>query len=77
MDKDITLDIRLTADEGLVLSDWLYKWQDQDMLLNDKAAQIPLRRIGAALEKKLPAIFAHDYHERVEGARQRLLSDLE
>jgi hypothetical protein len=74
MDREIALEIRLTADEATVLSDWLYKWQDEGVLMNDEAVQVPLRRIGAALEKKVVAIFAPDYDERVEAARQRLLA---
>ncbi|GLY03727.1 MULTISPECIES: hypothetical protein [Actinoplanes] len=77
MDQDIFLEIKLTADEGLVLSDWLYNLQDRDLLLDDEAVRTPLRRIGAALEKKLVAVFAPDYTERVEAARRRLISDLD
>ncbi len=75
MVREVEIHVRLTADEALVLSDWLFKWQDQDTLVDDASVQVPLRRIGALLEKKVPMIFASDYTEQVEAARQRLLSE--
>jgi hypothetical protein len=75
MDREIALELRLTADEAIVLSDWLYKWQDEGVLVDDEAVRAPLRTIGAALEKKVAGVFAPDYAARVEAARQRLLAD--
>lgn len=69
--------IQLSADEALVLSDWLERVQMTDLshLVDDPAVWAPLRRIAGTLDKALPAIFAPDYAERLSAARQRLIPD--
>ncbi|WP_329546613.1 hypothetical protein OG548_22030 [Streptomyces sp. NBC_01356] len=71
-DNQVT--IRLTADEALVLSDWLEKLQMTDLgrVVDDPAIWAPIHRIAGTLDKALPELFAPDYDQRLEAARQRL-----
>lgn len=71
-----TVELRLTADEALVISDWIHRLQDQGVPLDDEAVWMPLYRIGGTLETTLPEIFSADYRERVHAARMRLLAKL-
>ncbi|MFE2424081.1 hypothetical protein [Streptomyces hokutonensis] len=66
--------IKLTSDEALVLSDWLERVQMTDLsrLVDDPAAWAPIHKIAGTLDKALPGIFAADYAERLDAARQRL-----
>ncbi|MER5971519.1 hypothetical protein ABT112_17605 [Streptomyces sp. NPDC002055] len=66
--------IRLTPDEALVLSDWLERVQmtDLDRMVDDPAVWAPIHKIAGTLDKALPCIFASDYAEWLEAARQRL-----
>ncbi|MFE6225572.1 MULTISPECIES: hypothetical protein [unclassified Streptomyces] len=66
--------IKLTRDEALVLSHWLEKLQMTDLgrVVDDPAVWAPIHRIAGTLDVALPEIFASDYHQRLESARQRL-----
>lgn len=76
MEKD-ELVIKLSADEALVLSDWLQRVQMTDLsrIIDDPAVWGPLHRIAGTLDKTLPWIFAPDYAERLAAARARLTPD--
>ncbi|MEU8803276.1 hypothetical protein [Spirillospora sp. NPDC048819] len=52
--------INLSADEALVLSDWLERVQMTDLshLIDDPAVWAPLHRIAGSLDTTLSAIFA-------------------
>ncbi|WP_327352712.1 hypothetical protein [Streptomyces sp. NBC_01304] len=66
--------IELTGDEALVLSHWLGELQMTDLrhVVDDPALWAPIHRIAGALDKSLPGLFASDYDQRLEAARQRL-----
>ena len=61
MEKQPTVELRLTADEALVMSDWIHRLQEQGIPLSDDAVWMPLYRIGGMLDTTLPEIFAPDY----------------
>ncbi|MFE9107018.1 hypothetical protein [Actinomadura geliboluensis] len=69
--------IKLTADEALVLSDWLERVQMTDLshMVDDPAVWGPLHKIAGTLGKELPWIFAPDYADRLAAARTRLTPD--
>ncbi|WP_448316788.1 hypothetical protein [Streptomyces sp. CO7] len=66
--------IKLTGDEALVLSHWLERLQMTDLgrVVDDPAVWAPIHRISGTLDKALPELFAPDYEQRLEAARQRL-----
>ncbi|MFI1386400.1 hypothetical protein [Embleya sp. NPDC020886] len=66
--------ITLTSDEALVLSDWLYRLQMTDLsrVVDEPAVWAPIHRIAGTLDKALPELFAPDYNQRLEAARERL-----
>ncbi|MFC8197284.1 hypothetical protein ACFU6S_44075 [Streptomyces sp. NPDC057456] len=72
--SDSQVTIKLTSDEALVLSHWLEKLQMTDLgqVVDDPAVWAPIHRIAGTLDKTLPELFASDYDERLEAARQRL-----
>jgi hypothetical protein len=76
MEERPGIDVRLTPDEAIVLSDWIHRLQNEGVPLGDEAVWLPLYRIGGVLETTLPDIFARDYAERVQAARERLLAKL-
>lgn len=76
MEEQPSVELRLTADEALVMSDWIHRLQDQGIPLSDEAVWMPLYRIGGTLETMLPEIFDPGYHEQVQAARMRLLEKL-
>ncbi|MFI0243094.1 hypothetical protein [Streptomyces sp. NPDC016845] len=69
--------IKLTNDQALVLSDWLEKLQMTDLsrVIDDPAVWSPIHRIAGTLDKTLPELFAADYGQRLEAARQRLRAE--
>ncbi|MER6198809.1 hypothetical protein ABT234_15790 [Streptomyces sp. NPDC001586] len=75
--SDSQVTIKLTSDEALVLSHWLEKLQVTDLsrAVDDPAVWEPINRIAATLDKALPELFASDYDQRLEAARQRLRSE--
>ncbi|BCJ63139.1 hypothetical protein [Polymorphospora rubra] len=78
VDDDFT--IKLTRDQALVLSDWLYHKMgtaEFDSLVNqDRAVWSPLHRIAGTLDTSLVEIFMPDYAGRLDAARERLLDSL-
>ena len=64
----------LTADEALVLFEWLHRWEDSGepdpVLLPGE--QVALWALSARLECSLAEPFAANYREVVDQARQRL-----
>ncbi|MGW1989255.1 hypothetical protein [Embleya sp. NPDC001921] len=66
--------ITLTNDEALVRSDWLYRLQMTNLsrVVDDPAVWAPVHRIAGTLDKALPELFAPDYNQRLEAARERL-----
>ncbi|MEV8320150.1 hypothetical protein AB0Q95_38975 [Streptomyces sp. NPDC059900] len=75
--SDSQITIRLTSDEALVLSDWLEKLQMTDLsrVIDDPAVWSPIRRIAGTLNTTLPELFAADYGQRLDAARQRLRTE--
>jgi hypothetical protein len=71
-DSEVT--IKLAGDEALVLSDWLEKLQMTDLgrIVDDPAVWAPIHRIAGTLDKALPELFARDYGQRLDAARQWL-----
>ncbi|MFB8053701.1 hypothetical protein [Streptomyces rubiginosohelvolus] len=69
--------IKLTSDEALVLSHWLESLQMTDLsrVVDDPAVWAPIRRIAGTLDKALSQLFAADYDQRLEAARQRLRAE--
>jgi hypothetical protein len=69
--------IKLTRDQALVLSDWLYRvigTAEFDSLVGqDRAVWSPLHRIAGALETSLAEVFLSDYGDRLSTARERVL----
>jgi hypothetical protein len=75
--SDGQVTIKLTSDEALVLSHWLERLQMTDLgrVVDDPAVWAPIHRIAGTLDKALPELFAADYDQRIEAARQRLRPD--
>ncbi|MEU4170182.1 hypothetical protein AB0F46_25285 [Streptomyces sp. NPDC026665] len=71
---DSRVTIKLTRDEALVLSHWLEKLQmtDLDRVVDDPAVWVPIHRLAGTPDKALPGLFAPDYDQQLEAARQRL-----
>ncbi len=76
VDEDSVI-IKLTHDQAFVLSDWLYEVMMQsdklDAIVPDRAVWSGIYKISGTLETTLVEIFAPDYGDRLEQARQRLL----
>ncbi|CAL9471424.1 hypothetical protein SUDANB121_02859 [Nocardiopsis dassonvillei] len=72
--RDSQVTIKLTGDEALVLSHWLEELQMTDLsdVIKDPAVWAPIHRIAGTLDKTLPELFAPDYKQRLEAARERL-----
>jgi hypothetical protein len=72
--------IKLSRDQALVLSDWLYRMigsaEFDGFVDQDKAVWSPLYQIAGALETSLAEVFMPDYGDRLDAARQRLLDSL-
>ncbi|MFE9820021.1 hypothetical protein [Streptomyces sp. NBC_00236] len=71
--------IELSQDQALVLSDWMDRvlhTKEFAAQVDDRAVWSALFVISGALETSLPAIFAADYDEQLEAARERLLPQL-
>lgn len=72
-DSESRIRIELTADEALVLFEFLQRFSDSDMLtLEDQAEQQVLWNLCCLMEKSLSAPFASNYGELVAQARGRL-----
>jgi hypothetical protein len=71
--------VPLTRDQAIVLSDWLDRVMHQKafaQLVDDRAVWSPLLRISGSLEASLSEIFDSKYHERLSETRERLLVEL-
>jgi hypothetical protein len=67
--------VRLSRDQALVLSDWLYQTEQSGQLnavITEPAVWSALWRIGGTLETSLVGIFASDYSQLVADAAARL-----
>nr|WP_250571333.1 hypothetical protein [Streptomyces sp. Tu10] len=72
--SDGQVTIKLTSDEALVLSHWLEKLQMTDLsrVVDDPEVWAPIHRIAGTLDKALSELFAPDYDQQLDAARQRL-----
>jgi hypothetical protein len=71
--------VSLTRDQAIVLSDWLDRVMHQKafaQIIDDRAVWSPLLRISGSLEASLSEVFDPKYHERLLEARERLLAEL-
>lgn len=67
--------IRLSADEALVLFEWIHRIEDsgdEEALVAYPGEQGALTRLSGALESAVASIFDPNYVQLVENARQRL-----
>ncbi|MEU9736781.1 hypothetical protein [Streptomyces sp. NPDC048002] len=75
MDDD-AITIRLSRDQALVLSDWLYEvvFQSDDLagIVPDPAVWSPIHTISGTLDTTLPDLFMPEYGSRVAAAKERL-----
>jgi hypothetical protein len=67
------LSLELTADEALVFFEWLARFNQNDLVtFEDAAEQRVLWNLEARLEKSLVAPFKPNYAELLAGARNRV-----
>ncbi len=67
--------VRLTADEALVLFEWLHRMEAGpgfDGVVEDHAEKVALWNLSALLEREMVEPFRDDYAKRVAAARTRL-----
>jgi hypothetical protein len=68
--------VRLTYDEALVLSDFLYRWSrggfECAIEVTDPAESLLLDNLCSSFEPVIDEVFAADYQDIVEAARRRL-----
>ncbi|GLU88583.1 hypothetical protein [Agromyces sp. NBRC 114283] len=65
--------IGLTEDEVLVLFEWLHRINESPQIaFEDQAEQRAAWDLEAMLESANPALFAGDYRERLQAARDRV-----
>ncbi|MFF8402197.1 hypothetical protein ACF06P_11270 [Streptomyces sp. NPDC015684] len=73
---DEAISIKLTRDQALVLSDWLYQvmFQSDDLagIVRERAVWSPIHAISGTLDTALTEIFRPDYASRLEASRERL-----
>lgn len=73
------VELTLTIDQALVLSDWLERVMPRDdfsTFVDDRAVWSPLLKISGTLETNLPEVFDPSYKGLLEQARGRLVSEL-
>ncbi|MFD7655398.1 hypothetical protein ACFV4N_15615 [Actinosynnema sp. NPDC059797] len=73
------MDVELSDDQALVLSDWLNRVmhrEDFSALIDDRAVWSALFKISGTLEVRLSSIFASSYAEQLDAARGRLVEEL-
>ncbi len=77
---DDELTIKLTRDQGLVLSDWLDRMIGtaafDDLVNEERAVWSPLYAIAGMLDKSLVEILMPNYSNRLHDAREQLLDSL-
>ena len=61
--------VRLTREEALVLSDWLYRNSENEEFFSSDAEQYVMWKIEAQLDKMLVEPFMPNYSEILEQAR--------
>ncbi|MFG2400313.1 hypothetical protein [Streptomyces lydicus] len=77
--EGFAMQIELTGDQALVLSDWLNRVmhkEDFSNVVDDRAVWSALFRISGNLETGLPQIFDSAYSDQLEAARKRLIAEL-
>jgi hypothetical protein len=70
--SEILVNIELTADQALVLSDWMngvMHREDFSVFVDDRAAWSALFRISGVLQTQLASIFDLSYSEKLNAAR--------
>lgn len=73
MNTNDSVAIELTADEALVLFEFLQRYTDTDLLrVEHQAEQRMLWNLGCLLEKAIAVPFRSDYGDLLEAARSRL-----
>lgn len=74
-ENDVTL--RLTADEALVLFEWLHRCEDQGVIVQPEhdGERTALFNLSALLERELVEPFQQNYGELVDRARARLAGE--
>ncbi|MFK4728109.1 hypothetical protein ROT00_00305 [Agromyces mediolanus] len=71
MERKTSID--LTEDEVLVLFEWLHRINERPQIeFEDQAEQRAAWNLEAMLESANPALFAGDYRERLQAARDRI-----
>ncbi|XRQ08950.1 hypothetical protein ACN3XK_72790 [Actinomadura welshii] len=73
------MNIELTDDQALVLSDWMDRVmhrEDFSALVDDRAVWSALFRINGSLETQLSSIFEPSYTDQLDAARRRLIAEL-
>ncbi|MFH9249382.1 hypothetical protein ACH4LK_28610 [Streptomyces lydicus] len=72
------MQIELTGDQALVLSDWLNRvmHKEDSNVVDDRAVWSALFKISGNLETGLPQIFDSAYSDQLEAARKRLIAEL-
>jgi hypothetical protein len=69
--------IALTADEAIVLFEFLSRFDESDALtIVDQAEARALSNLLGLFQKQLVSPFQHDYLEQLQRARNRLRDDL-
>ncbi len=79
MEQKPPVQIQLTADEALVLFEWLSKRDDDDALdplIEHWSEQLVLWTITAQLEKTLVEPFDPNYLDLLRSARERLVAHI-
>lgn len=66
------MDIELTEDEALVLSDWLYRMDELDVAFEDQAERRAVWNLIAVLEKQLVPMLDPRYDQLLAEARDRV-----
>jgi hypothetical protein len=70
--------VRVSADEALVLFEWLHRGEDLDRPapIEHRAERVALRNFSALLESELVEPFKANYTALVDSARERLVVTL-
>lgn len=73
------MEIELSDDQALVLSDWLDRVMHKAefaAVVDDRAVWSALLRVSGALDTQIPAIFSSSYADRLREAQDRLITEL-
>ena len=70
---DQTATLTLTRAEALVFFEFLSRFdQDEQLDIRDKAEELVLWHLHGVFERELPELFASDYLQRLEAAREQV-----